>query len=338
MIWKEQIRNASFTLVDALDLVADDGSDVLVVVAKLSFKFDDRGRLRLVARPHRRNDVVDELGAPRYPADFTLSFEGTDCVVLGTAHPGIVPADSRFVSIAVGSVRKTVKLFGPRVYMSGPRGVRPGPSGNIVVTPLRHEWAYGGRALGTVDREYHNPIGRGFSVKPEELVGVEAHRLEPLEPSTIHASSGCFAPISSDWAPRRDLCGTFDEAWRRRRAPTAPRDRDPLFHSVVRPEQRSRVALTLPFAIELRGFTGDDATKIELPAYGIRVMSELFDGATAIHDSPISRVTVDVDERVVEINFVAHVPLPMKWEKLRAIHVSALGSLPDEMKLPEGRA
>jgi hypothetical protein len=337
-MWKERLKNSSYTLVDAMDLVGDDGDDLLVVSAKLAFRFDADGKLRLAARPLRRFDIGFETGGLRYPCDFGLPFRGTDCIVLGTAHPGLVPVESRVVSMRVGTVKKAIRVHGPRVYMAGPRGVRPGPSGNVVTTPITFDHAYGGFEPHSIEREHANPIGRGFAVDPSRLVGTEAHRLEPAEPIGLPASAGCFAAIDTDWQPRAGYVGTYDEKWRRTRAPIAPADRDARCHSVVRPEQRSSSPLKLPFSIELCGFRGDDETTIELPLYDVRVSSELARGSGDVHETTLSRVLVDVDERVIELLFTAHVPLPTKWEKLKFAHVLAVGSLPDDVKRYQARA
>ncbi len=329
-MWRDRLENRSFTVADASNTMADDGSDVLVVSAKLGFRYDARGKVRITARPVRDYDARDEGGGFRYPRDFSLPYRGTDCLVVGTALPSAAPTESRIVTMTIGTVRKSVRLHGPRVYMKGPRGVRPGPSANIVSTPLRYDFVYGGHEPGLAEEEPANPIGRGFSVDPERWVGLEAHRLEPVDP-TLPAAAGCFAPIDAGWSPRREHAGTYSDAWRRKRAPAPPRDRDAHYHSAARPEQRSTFALKLPVTIALSGFIGDDATEIELPAYGIEVLSELHSGTPREHDVSLSRVLVDVDERVVELSFTAHVPLPMKWEKLRRVDVLATESLPPEV-------
>ncbi|MFO0619233.1 MAG: DUF2169 domain-containing protein [Polyangiaceae bacterium] len=338
MTW-ERLENRSLTIAEAIDLPNDDGLPVLVVVSKLSFRFDptapEQRALRLAARPIRRFESADPAGGVRYPRDFSLPFPGTECALVGTAHPSRVPAESKLLTMQVGTVKKAVRLFGPRVYMKSPAGVRPGPAANVVSTPLRFDHCYGGYEPGEPQhRVAENPIGRGFAVDPDKLVGVEAHRLEPAHPIGLHAAAGCFAPIDFAWAPRRDLAGTYDDAWRRTRAPAAPRDQDARYHSAVRPEQRSATHLTLPLGIVLLGFGGDDEIHLEIPAYGIDVVTEIRGGTGDSYPAPLSRVVVDLDERVIELGFIAHVPLPMKWEKLRSVRILANGSLPENVQPP----
>lgn len=346
MNWDERLQNRTMTIAGAVDIPGDDGVDVLVVASKLAFRFDLAGGLSAVPRPLRRFEVGDEAGTIRYPRDFALRGPGTDCMLVGTARPGLAPATERLLTLQVGSaspgsglaVKKSVRLFGPRVYMKGPSGVRPGPAANVVATPLRYDLCYGGFDVARPDqRVRENPRGRGFALEPDRLVGTEAHRLEPADPA-LHASAGCFAPLDDSWSPRVEHAGTFDDAWRRQRAPAAPVDADARFHSCVRPEQRSSAPLTLPLVVDLRGFFGDDPVALAIPAYGIDVVTELRGAArgapdaSEAHDAPLSRVLVDVDECVIELTFVAIVPLPMKWERVQRIRVLARGTLPEHVK------
>lgn len=336
-MFRELLENRSLTIVDATDVLGDDGVDVLVVVAKLAFRFDERSNLRVTARPIRHHAHADEAGGVKWPRDYSLPFGGTDCFLIGTARPSRAACESKVLTMAVGPLKKSVRLFGPRVYMKTPAGVRPGPSANVVSTPLRFDHCFGGCEPGNYgSRVRENPIGRGHAIDPERLIGVEAHRLEPVGIG-VHPSAGCFAPIDENWAPRIDHGGTFDPAWQRRHAPAAPPDRDRLYHSSARPEQRTPAPLTLPLDVSLAGFGGDDAITFTLPAYGIAVVTELHGpeergGGSFAHDAPLTRVGIDVDERVVELSFVAHVPLPMKWERLRKVRVLAQGSLPEDVQ------
>ena len=44
-------------------------------------------------------------------------------------------------------LEKTVRVFGTRVYMKGPRGITPGPAAAPAVTPLQYELAHGGTEI-----------------------------------------------------------------------------------------------------------------------------------------------------------------------------------------------
>lgn len=330
MSFQHLLKNSTYTTVDAVDRMDDHGRDVLIVASKLSLRFTLSGALRLTARPVRRRDEGDGMGGVRFPHDFPLDRPGTDVLLVGTCLPGSAPASSKLVSFTVGPLKKSIRVHGPRVWMKTPFGMRPGPSAAVVATPLRFDHVFGGRDGDAYDPR--NPIGRGFAVNPDSLIGTEAHRLEPADLNALPPTSGCFAPIDCSWEPRRSLVGTYDDAWRSDRAPIAPRDRDPLFHSDALPEQRTQSPLKTPLDIEIAALYGDQTARLAIPEYGVAVTIEIERAVIAPEMAKLARVLVDGDERVVELLFVAQHPLPRKWEAIRAIRVTAPNSLPDEIK------
>ena len=330
MTFSDRLTSSTTTIVDAVDRVDDDGHDVVIVASKLALRFDGDGALRLTARPLRHHATSDGAGGTSFPHDFPLERPGTDVLLLGTCLPGRVPSASRIVSLAVGPMKKSIRVHGPRVWMKTLVGVRPGPAANLVATPLRFEHVFGGRDGDASDAR--NPVGRGFAINPDSLLGTEAHRLEPTDLTTLPPSSGCFAPIDCNWAPRRSFAGTFDDEWSRRRAPVAPRDRDARYHSDALPEQRSQRALTTPLAVEIAGLHDGEPTRLTIPEYAVTVTTEVENQPPNTGPASLTRVLIDADARVIELLFVAQRRLPRKWEALRAIRVTTPSSLPDEIK------
>jgi hypothetical protein len=334
MTFEDRLTNATATTVLATDRIDDDGRDVLIVASKLSLRYDLRGALRLTARPIRHRSELDEAGGVRFPHDLPLDRPGTDVLLIGTCLPGRAPATTRLISLAVGPIKKSIRVYGPRVWMKTPLGVRPGPPADIVATPLRFDFVFGGRDAEAYDAR--NPIGRGFASNPDALIGEEAHRLEPADLTAIAPTSGCFAPIDCAWEPRRAFAGTYDDAWRTKRGPIAPRDRDARFHADALPEQRSSRPLATPLAVDIVGLYGGDALRFTLPEYSVLVTTEVGDEPPLDVSASLVRVLIDADARVVELLYVARRRLPRKWEALRAIRVTAPSSLPDAIKFHEG--
>lgn len=334
MSFAHLIKNATATVVDAVDRMDDQGHDMLVVASKLALRFDLTGKLRLSARPLRHTATADGVGGVRFPHDFPLERPGTDIFLVGTCFPGRVSATTRLVSFAVGPMKKTIRLYGPRVYMKSPLGLRPGPPAPIVATPLRFDHVFGGYEGD--EAEHRNPIGCGFTRNPDSLVGKEAHRLEPADLSTLKPTSGCFAPIDCNWEPRRSLVGTYDKNWRDNRSPIPPKDRDPVYHSDALPEQRSSRPLVMPFVVELSGIYNEDTLRLHVPEYRVVLTTEVDRQDPIVSEANLVRVLVDTDDRMIEFLYVAHRRLPRKWEALRAIRVTTLSSLPDEIKYHEG--
>jgi hypothetical protein len=334
MTFEDRLTNATATTVLAADRIDDEGRDVLIVASKLSLRYDLRGALRLTARPIRQRSELDEAGGVRFPHDLPLDRPGTDVLLVGSCLPGRTPATSRLISLAVGPVKKSIRVHGPRVWMKSPLGVRPGPPAAIVATPLRFDHVFGGRDADAYDAR--NPIGRGFATNPDTLIGEEAPRLEPADLTALAPTSGCFAPIDNNWEPRRAFAGTYDDAWRAKRGPIAPRDRDARFHADALPEQRSSRPLTTPLPVEILGLYGDEALRFTLPSYSVLVTTEVGEEPPADVAATLVRVLIDADARVVELLHVARRRLPRKWEALRAIRVTTPSSLPDAIRFHEG--
>jgi hypothetical protein len=334
MSFSHLIKNSTSTVVNAVDRMADDGHDNLIVASKLSFRFDLAGKLLLTAKPLRHYDVSDEAGGLRFPHDFPLDRPGTDILLVGTCQPGRTSATNRVVSFSVGPMKKSIRVYGPRVWMKSPLGIRPGPAAALVPTPLRFDHVFGGRDGDEYDPK--NPIGRGFSKTPDVLVGKEAFRLEPADIASLDKTSACFAPIDCNWEPRRSFVGTYDAAWSENRSPIPPRDRDSRFHSAALPEQRSPRPLLTPMVIEMAGLYGEDTVRLQLPEYRVIVTTEIDRQDPLVLETNLVRVFVDADTRVVELLFIARQRLPRKWEALSAIRVTTPNSLPDEIKFHEG--
>ncbi len=334
MSFSHLIKSSTVTAVEAIDRMGDDGHDMLVVASKLALRYDLAGKLRLTARPLRFANTRDEAGGLRFPHDFPLDRPGTDIFLLGTCFPGRTSATTRLVTFSVGPMKKSIRVYGPRVFMKAARGVRPGPAASIVATPLRFDYVFGGRDGDEYDSR--NPIGTGFSKTTDALVGKEAYRLEPADLNTFDLTHGCFAPIDPGWEPRVSFVGTYDDHWRENRAPIAPRDRNPLFHSDALPEQRSPGPLRTPFVVEMAGLAGEDVVRLPIPEYRVAVTTEVHREDPTTAEARLVRVLVDADARVVELLYVAWRRLPRKWEALTAIRVTTPNSLPDEIKFHEG--
>lgn len=326
------IKNATNTTVDAIDRLADDGHDVLVVAAKLSLRFDTTGALRLTARPLRQAAESEADGSIRFPQDFPLERPGTDVFLVGTCLPDRIAASNRIVSFGVGAIKKSIRVFGPRVWTKTALGIRPGPAANIVPTPLTFAHVFGGRDGDTY--EPRNPVGRGFATKPENLLGKETQRLEPFNADDTVLTSACFAPIDCGWEPRRSFMGTYDAQWSAHRSPIAPKDRDARFHSDALPEQRSLSRFKLPLDVNIAGLYGNTSFRFLLPEYAVHVTFDDL-GDTTVH-AQLVRVLVDGDARIVELLYVAQRRLPRKWEAVGGIRITSPNSLPDEIKYHTG--
>lgn len=308
-------------------MVAADGSDVLVVVAKLAFRFAPSGELSLDYAAVRLGDELDDDGCLVGPSDVEREMPGTDVAVTGTAMPPGTDLRSFRASVRVGPLHKEVVVFGPRTYESAGSSIRPGRSEHAVPVALDYRSCFGGTSADGTSRHSANPVGRGFEVEPSRNVGRPAHVLEPLGGDP---TQGCFAPIARGWSPRRERTGTHDTAWSDERAPLPPIDRDPRFASHAVDALYSRETLATHLDIELSCVGRPGTTRIRTPAYPVRVRYRV--GRTWLEASvPLRAIFIDADEGRLELVSRASVALPRRWSTLAELSVGADAVMPRDI-------
>jgi hypothetical protein len=205
------------------------GVDTLYLTIKASFDLAPR----IAVSPHQREILACDVhwGEPdrtslRYPSERHLSKPGTDVVVIGSAHaPRHRPVTTLDVSLSAGPLRKVVRVLGDRRRTAaGVSAPRP-----FVTMPLIYERAFGGPGHPV------NPTGVGLH-GDESLPNLE-HPHAPFLAVGDSSSPACFAAVPPGWWPRSAHAGTYDEAWRRGRAPYLPVDFDPRFFHATPPDQ-----------------------------------------------------------------------------------------------------
>jgi len=218
------------------------GVDTLYLMVKASFNISQN--LTLADKQSPLLEVDDYWGEPdktsiKFASDFHIGKPATDIIMLGNAcAPGNEPVRELDVSLTVGQVSKTVRVFGDRVWKNG-QITKPEP---FQTMPMVYEKAYGG--THTVDgqilsQEDRNPVGCGFTgERPEsEINGMPLPNLE--NPASLirqyndRPVPGCFALSAPNWQPRLNYAGTYDEQWQQQRAPFLPTDFDSRFFNMA---------------------------------------------------------------------------------------------------------
>jgi hypothetical protein len=311
------------------------GRELLVVILKMAYDVSPSGRCRplLGGAPVRLTDERVSGAAEsslRYPGDLLDDKPGADVILAGTARP---PADRAVTEMDVSlrvetgrrTLQKAVRVHGPRVWYAGAGGVVPGPAARLAPTPLRYELAYGGADASDPRRplvERRNPAGTGVAVDRRRLVGTPAPAIEdPARPlgSSSPAPAG-FGPIAPEWSPRLERAGTYDEVWRRERAPLRPADFDPRHHCCSEPELWSEEPLAGDEAVEVLGATLEGAWRFRLPRHAPVVVADLRGERVEIRPG-VDTLLIDADAGRVELVWRARVPRPRKLDHVRAIRV-----------------
>lgn len=213
-----------------------EGAEVWVVAVRGTFDIAADGRTHISEHQEPVRLAPEFRGEPASSSlvnecDLVVHKPTTDILLLGSAHaPGEEPVTELQVGMAVGPVRKTLRVIGPCAWAdhgAGPGLTAPTP---FTTAELTYEQSWGGAG------EMRNPAGLGAAASPREFLGKPAPRVsypggDPKRPAG-------FGPIPCHWSPRRELGGSHDEAWRRERFPLPPADQDPRFFLCSPEDQR----------------------------------------------------------------------------------------------------
>ena len=223
-----------------------DGIDTLYILASATFNIGKKWTLADDQTPPRGADEYwgeDPLSSSlKYVSDFHIGKPATDIAMLGHARaPQGKQVSQLDVSLRVGQVGKTVRVFGDRHWQNGAIS-RPQPFDSM---PLIYEKAFGGmhRQDGEiVSAEVRNLLGCGYLGKQKASVldGTPVPNLEDPR-QLLHSAGDIVTPtgfgfISPNWQPRVGYAGTYDEHWQTRRAPYLPEDFDPRFLNMAHPD------------------------------------------------------------------------------------------------------
>lgn len=230
-------------------LVAPDpqGIDSLYTVMKGTFLL---GEELIVADKQVPITLSDEYhGEPgksslKRASDLELLKPGTDVLLQGKAYAlGGKPVTRLDVSLAVGPIRKTIRVYGDRMWGFGLSDAMSEPE-PFVEMPLVWERAFGGtdHKKGNPAQPYaenRNPVGTGFRAPggQKTLSGMMLPNLE--DPTALisspkdHPPPAAFAPICPDWEPRRGYAGTYDQHWQEHSMPYLPADFDARFFQLA---------------------------------------------------------------------------------------------------------
>lgn len=268
----------------------------------------------------------------RAAGEFGLLKPGTDVLLLGRAiapRPDTRVAD---VSLRVGPVARTIRVFGDRHWERSGAGWRPSSPQTWERMPLRWELAWGGVAPQGPDakepppHEPRNPVGRGITAKDGPTPDQPLPNLE--DPNALIASPGDrpvpvgFAPIAPTWQPRRSFAGTYDEAWTQQRAPYLPLDFDPRFFHVAPPELIAPGFLQGGEPVELAGFTAGPPIRFALPQCGLSLEFD-FDGSLTPVTPQMEMVLFEPDAGRFQMLWRAALAVDKKLLKLREVSVSS---------------
>jgi hypothetical protein len=309
-----------------------DGIDCVLTAVKATFTMGEKVALadeQLPVTVEQQFHGDPEQSSIKTPSDVSLMKPGTDVLLMGQAHaPGGRPTTWMDVGLAVGPVRKMVRVFGDRIWQSNGAIYSISQPAPFETMPLIWERAFGGidRTRQPAQAEARNMAGTGFRASDVEapIADVRLPNLEdPAEPIgawTQKPAPACFAPICAHWEPRRSYAGTYDEAWLERRAPYLPKDFDPRFLQLAPPGLVVPGYLKGGEPAELRGVTRSGLLRFRLPSVKLKVTYHL-DGSAL--ERPVNLDTVVIEPEQLRLTLVWRTALQCDKKALRVSEVEA---------------
>jgi len=314
-----------------------EGVDTVHVVIKGTFILT--GSEPALAEEQRPLTLVDEYwgeaddSSLRYASEVHLGKPGTDVVVVGQAcAPGERPAEHVDVSVAVAGRQKSARVQGDRYWTEGLGGLGPSRPKPFVRMPLVYERTYGGKHLLDPEAETYlyearNPVGCGFMGKRsiKEILGHPVPNIEdPRAPIGAPSSPGVpvgFGPIAPSWEPRLGFAGTYDDAWRRTRAPYLPRDFDPRFFHSAPDEFVFPEPLVGGESIAMLGLHPEGVQRFSLPRCELSIIATLAGEPEPLSFSIETLVLEPSDQRFT-ITWRASLPVTKQMLHVEKVAVS----------------
>jgi hypothetical protein len=308
-----------------------DGREILVVCAAGSFALPSAGsaagalaRLEVQEPPPMADEYWGEPGASSLRREGQTAYvrQGTDIYIQGSAcAPRGGLATHAVVRARVGPCQKELRVTGDRVWRRGLFGLRPSTPVPFDTLPLTYERAFGGCAAPKKGKppkyEPRNPVGRGFYGRAKEAVGKLLPNIEEsgerVSRWSDRVTPAGFGPITRSWLPRRDLAGTYDDAWLEHRAPLWPDDLDDRFFNAAAPGMVAFPNLTGGEPVTLEGFDPAGTIAFRLPKHRL-ALTTVFRHRKDRREMVLDGVSIDVDARRLALYWRASVTVEREME------------------------
>jgi hypothetical protein len=303
-----------------------DGRELLVVVAKGTFEMPDRGRQASFCeaqKPLVEADIFNEepgLSAPLYESDYAPFKRHCDVLLVGSAYaPRGKPATRVEVTLRIGPLLKSFAVTGDRYWESGNIAIRPGYAGLFDTMPISYDRAFGGIDDFHENKKKHaaymsNPVGKGyhFELGRAFVDGSPMPNTEELKrPVTMpngNYSPMAFGPLGRGWDPRRQLAGTYDQAWIDNTFPFLPSDFNATYYQTAPTDQQ------MPYPkggerVFLENLTPEGQIAFTLPEIDVPVVFFYKNGEKLTQKAMIDTIVLEPDDGHFTMTWRATIPL-----------------------------
>lgn len=301
-----------------------DGHDYAAVIIKGTFAIQSNNRDLTISDeqvPINFEDIF--FGEPgqssiKYGSDASLTKKGSDIVLIGNAYTNSGNRKWVDVSVTVGHINKTIRVFGDRRWyrsLGSWRASQPIPFDKM---PLLYEKAFGGKDLSHTNPARHgldkrNPVGTGFCVSDNKK-HLEGLPLPNLEDPRAYIKSwkdkpnpACFGFIGHDWLPRVKYAGTYDETWQKERCPLLPGDFDDSFFNSAHPDLTSDAYFKGGETVQVVNASRSGNVSFYLPRISFDI-SMWIKGKKKVHVPKLDTIIIEPDDLRVIVVWRATVP------------------------------
>jgi hypothetical protein len=210
-----------------------------------------------------------------YEADLAGPKRRTDVFLNGHAYAAPKPTATEVaVSLKVAGIAKQLVVVGNRRWEKGMLGLSLSKPEPFEKMPIVYERAFGGwdkKPEKVEDQRWEprNPVGAGFAIRAEHLVGAPVANVE--DPKQRIGSwkdrpqPAGYGAVASYWSPRQKYAGTYDENWLKNRLPLLAADFDERYYQAAPEDQQCTGFLRGGEPVELTGLTPDGRLAFTLP-------------------------------------------------------------------------
>jgi len=333
-----QLYNQTPFSAEQMLLLDENGSDVLVVVVKATYKLsensisiDDNQRPVLLVDEYYGDPGKSSL---KYESETAFFKPGTDVVFIGHAYAPDETTVHLDVSLKAGKLQKNITVFGDR-YWDKIFGIwfisDPKPFEKM---PIQYERSFGGCCMDDqnkpIDFYVKNPVGTGYSAVKNK--SERKNTLLPnLEDPNCLISSPCDLPklagfgfIAPNWSYRLKLSGTYDSQWEKNRMPLLPEDFNRKYFNSAHPDLISQEFFKGGEPIELINLTPNGRSQFTLPEIELLITVKMKHSEVIQQKLNMDTILINTDENIVMITWRNYLNIHNKmnhvlWTKIQMV-------------------